>query len=111
MTLTANQFKATIIQILTNRTGKKEAFFEELFSNGKDNWFNTKEMLKNGLLLVGNVENTNVKVNITDKEKTAGVAVVYNMINSTVKENINKNPLKMKNVIARLKLQRRRFKK
>jgi hypothetical protein len=46
MTLTANQFKATIIQILTNRTGKKEAFFEELFSNGKDNWFNTKKCLK-----------------------------------------------------------------
>lgn len=100
-----NQFKATLIQILTNRTSKKEAFFENLFSNGLDNWFNTKEMIKNGLLLAENVENTNVKVNISEQEKTAGVAVVYNILNSTVNENINKNTIKMKNVIARLKLQ------
>ena len=100
-----NQFKATLIQILSNRTGKKEAFFETLFSNGLDNWFTTKEMIKNGLLLASNVENTNVKVNITDKEKTAGVAVVYNVLNSTINENINQNTIKMKNVTARLKLQ------
>jgi ATP-dependent protease ClpP protease subunit len=100
-----NQFKSTLIQILTNRTSKKETFFENLFSNGLDNWFNTKEMVKAGFLLTENVENTNVKVNISEKEKTAGVAVVYNILNSTVNENINKNTIKMKNVIARLKLQ------
>lgn len=100
-----DQFKNTLIQILSNRTGKKEAFFEVLFSNGLDNWFSTKEMVKNGFLLAENIESTNVKVNITEKEKTAGVAVVYNILNSTVNENINKNTIKMKNVIARLKLQ------
>jgi hypothetical protein len=51
MTLTANQFKTH--KILTNRTGKKEAFFEELFSNGKDNYL-IQRNVKNGLLLVGN---------------------------------------------------------
>ena len=100
-----NQFKATLVQILSNRTGKKEAFFEALFTNGLDNWFTTKEMIKNGLLLASNVESTDVKVNITDKEKTAGVAVVYNVLNSTVNIGINQNKIKMKNVIARLKLQ------
>jgi ATP-dependent protease ClpP protease subunit len=98
------QFKATLIQILSNRTGKKERFFEELFSNGKDNWFTTKEMIKAGLLLASNVENTSVKINVTEKEQTAGVAVVYNMMNSTV-NSINKNTIKMKTIIARLNLQ------
>lgn len=96
-------FKKTLIQILVNRTGKKEKFYEELFSNGLDNWFDTKEMTKLGLLLKENIETTDVKVDINT---TAGVVVVYNTLKTTIENNItNKNEIKMKKVIALLKLQ------
>lgn len=98
-------FKGTLVQILSNRTGKKETFFEELFTNGKDNWFNAKEMIKNGLLLKENVESTDIKIDI-EKEKAAGVAVVYNKLKTTIENSINLNEIKMEKIIAVLKLQK-----
>ena len=99
-------FKNILVQILSNRTGKKEKFFEGLFSNGLDNWFNVKDMIKNGLVLAENVEDTNVKVEISEKETTAGVVVVFNKLKTTIENNnINKNQNQMKKVIALLKLQ------
>jgi ATP-dependent protease ClpP protease subunit len=97
-------FKAILVQILANRTGKKERFFEDLFTNGLDNWYSTKEMIKNGLVLKDNVENTNIKIDI-EEEKTAGVVVVFNKLKTTIENNINTNQIKMKKVIALLKLQ------
>lgn len=97
-------FKSILVQILSNRTGKKNAFFEELFTNKKDNWFNAKEMIKNGFVLKENVEKTDIKVDI-ENEKTAGVVVVFNKLKTTIENNINTNQIKMKKVIALLKLQ------
>lgn len=99
-------FKKVLVQILSNRTGKKEKFFEELFTNGKDNWFTVNEMVKLGFLLAENVEKTGVKIDITEQETTAGVVVVYNKLLTAQNELIiNKNEVKMKTVIARLNLQ------
>ena len=97
-----------LIQILSNRTGKKVKFFEDLFTNGKDNWFDVKMLVKAGLLLACNVEDTNIKIDIKPEETTAGVMVVYNKIKNTLElneQNINQNPIQMKKVIALLKLQ------
>lgn len=99
------QFQGTLVQILSNRTGKKEAFFEELFTNGKDNWFTAKDMIKNGLINKENVEITDVKVDIPANETTAGVVVVYNKLTAEIENNINQNVIKMKKVIALLNLQ------
>jgi len=100
-----DNFKKTLVQILANRTGKKEKFFEDLFTNGKDNWFDTKQMVKLGLVEQANVEATGIEVNIDEKETTAGVVVVYNKLITTIENNINTNQTKMKKVIALLKLQ------
>lgn len=98
-------FKKILVQILANRTGKKEKFFEDLFTNGKDNWFDTKQMVKNGLIEEKNIEATDIKVDIAETETTAGVVVVYNKLITTIENNINTKQIKMKKVIALLKLQ------
>jgi len=98
-------FKGMLVQILSNRTGKKEAFFEELFTNGKDNWFDAKAMLKNGFIAKENIEETDIKVDIPANETTAGVVVVYNKLTTEIENNTNQIQIKMKKVIALLKLQ------
>lgn len=99
-------FKNILVQILSNRTGKKASYFEDLFTNGRDNWFNTKDMVKSGLLLKDNIEQTGVTVDITEKEITAGgVAVVINKFKALENNLITKKETTMKKVIALLGLQ------
>ncbi len=95
-----DNFKKSLVQICASRTGKKESYFEALFTNGQDNWFDVKAMLKTGLVLKDNVENTDIKADI---QHTAGVRVVYNQL-TEINNNINKNNPTMKKVLARLGL-------
>lgn len=92
---------AMITTVFSNRTGIVASFFEDLLNNGRDNWFNTQDAIKQGFIKAENIENTGVKLNLPKDLNRVALAVA-NKANEILNE---LKPLTMKKVIAKLGLQ------
>lgn len=96
-------FKEMITQVFVSRTGIVASYIDDLMTNGRDNWFNIKDAIKNGFLKGENIENTGIDLGLPE-ELTRTALAVANKAKQILNE-VKPKKLAMKKVIAKLGLQ------
>lgn len=97
-------FSEMIVQVIVQNTGIDKSVIEDLLNNGRDNWFGAKEGADAGFYPSENIENTGLEIDLPEDLSTTELTVVMNKAQKIINSN-NLKPLKMKKVIAALKLQ------